>query len=390
MNRPAQHLLTVWNPKYASDAMDDHLRLLIDWADRWHRGEAEAEDVYVWWAKLRSAHRPTPLPHYHDILRIQAQVEADVETHLYLTDYRSLYVGHVDEITADAVTAEHEEELVHAPAYYRERAPELWFKLLDVRRLVSDDTPAVIDELGRLRNTRYHDQPVSLYGGMVELPLIVTREHETPWFGDQDQLTDGRLWAERDADLKGEVARIARELRENLLGDEVWAVLESASRNFLTSGDAVFRMHREDPAFDFSPIAVEYAKAVETELNALIFPAVEHVLARAPTSQRQTHVEGRMLDFGRGVAHQSLGTLVNLLERDTVLQRGIRQAFPHDHRWIEGELPAHLAPIVALRNPAAHSRALSRADVRRLRENVLGIGCEGLLVKLAGVKRRTA
>src|SRR5690606_28990165 len=117
------------------------------------------------------------------------------------------------------------------------------------------DTPAVIDELGRLRNTRYHDQPVSLYGGMIELPLIVTREHETPWFGDQDLLTGGRLWAERDADLRGEVARIARELRENLLGDEVWAVLESASRNFLTSGDAVFRMHREDPAFDFSPIA---------------------------------------------------------------------------------------------------------------------------------------
>lgn len=387
MNELPQHLLTVWNPSYASDAMDDHLRLLIEWAERCRRGEAEAEDVYVWWAKLRSAHRGTPLPHYHDILRIQEQVEAEVETHLYLTDYRSLYVGHVDEITADPVMSEHD-ELDHAPAYYRERVPELWFRLLDVRRLVSDDTPAVIDELRRLRNTRYHDQPVSLYGGMIDLPLIVTREHGTAWFGDQDLLTGGRLWAERDADLRGEVARIARELRENLLGDEVWAVLESASRNFLTSGDAVFRMHREDPAFDFSPIAVEYAKAVETELNALIFPAVERVLARAPTSQRQTHVEGRMLDFGRGVAHQALGTLVHLLQHDTVLQRGIRQAFPHDWQWLEGQLPAHLAPIVALRNPAAHSQALSRADVRRLRESVLGIGCEGLLVRLAGVKRR--
>lgn len=231
--------------------------------------------------------------------------------------------------------------------------------------------------------------PVSLYGGMVDLPLIVTREHETRWFGDLDPLTGGRLWAERDADLRGEVARIARELRENLLGDEVWEVLESASRNFLTSGDAVFRMHREDPAFDFSPIAVEYAKAVETELNALIFPAVEDVLVRAPTSQRQTHVEGRMLDFGRGVAHQTLGTIVNLLQHDAVLQRGIRQAFPHDHRWLEGQLPAHLAPIVQLRNPAAHTHALSRVEVGRLRQEVLGIGCEGLIVRLAGVKRRS-
>jgi hypothetical protein len=40
----------------------------------------------------------------------------------------------------------------------------------DIRRLVADDTPAVMEELKRLRNTRYHDRPVSLYGGMVDLP----------------------------------------------------------------------------------------------------------------------------------------------------------------------------------------------------------------------------
>jgi hypothetical protein len=34
----------------------------------------------------------------------------------------------------------------------------------------------VIEALGRLRNTRDRDRPVSLYGGMVELPLIATRD----------------------------------------------------------------------------------------------------------------------------------------------------------------------------------------------------------------------
>ena len=77
MSNAAQHLLTVWNPSYAGDAMDAHLRLLIEWAEKCRRGEADEEEVYVWWAKLRSPNRHTPLPHLHDILRIQQQVNAD-------------------------------------------------------------------------------------------------------------------------------------------------------------------------------------------------------------------------------------------------------------------------------------------------------------------------
>ena len=33
----------------------------------------------------------------------------------------------------------------------------------------------MIAELKLLRNPEYHDRPVSLYGGMVDLPLIVVR-----------------------------------------------------------------------------------------------------------------------------------------------------------------------------------------------------------------------
>lgn len=30
MPTPAQHLVTVWNPHYAADAMEAHLRVLLD------------------------------------------------------------------------------------------------------------------------------------------------------------------------------------------------------------------------------------------------------------------------------------------------------------------------------------------------------------------------
>jgi hypothetical protein len=160
-----RHLVSVWNPSYAQDAMDAHLEVLLGWAER-ASGE---DDTYVWWAKLRSGNRQQPLPHRAEILALEEQIAAGHETHLYLTDYRSLYVAHVDEITSDDLLADGGEE-DHMPLYYRGQAADFWFRLLDIRLLVSDDTVATIEELKRLRNVRYHDRPVSLYGGSRRCP----------------------------------------------------------------------------------------------------------------------------------------------------------------------------------------------------------------------------
>lgn len=265
---------------------------------------------------------------------------------------------------------------------------DVWFRLLDVRRIVADDTLAVIQELKRLRNVRYHDRPVSLYGGMTELPLVVTRQEDVAWFGDREALLEGQLWAERDAENRTETERMARELRDNLIGPELWAVLEPTTRTFLASAEAVFRARREDPAFDYSAPAAELAKAVETELNALIFPATARLLRDAAPAEREIVVEGRRLDLGGAVPHQSLGTVRGLLTHGSALPKTLRAAYAQDANSLLGELPRYLEPLVKLRNPAAHSEAVAREVVAKLRADVLGIGCEGLIVRLARAKLR--
>jgi len=382
------HLLTLWNPSYAADAMDEHLRVLLDWAGRWRRGETDADDVYVWWGRIRSANRKGPLPHADAIGAIDGQIRAGVETHLYLTDYRSLYVGHLGEITSDHLPESAPGELDHMPDYYRKMFSDFWFRLWDIRRLVADDTPAVIEELKSLTNTRYHDRPVSLYGGMVDLPLVVARADEVSWFGDRDFLTDGHLWAERESEMRGQTERTGREIRENLLGPDVWAALEPASRTFLSSAEAVFRARREDPGFDFSGPAVEYAKAVETELNALLFPRLRKVYAGWQVPDRSVLLEGRSVDLGLSIPPQPLGALKVLLEKKPVIQQGVRAGFPHDHAWILGALPHALKRIVEIRNPAAHARKTSRDTLLLRRAEIMGIGCEGLIVRLARAKLR--
>jgi hypothetical protein len=383
-----RHLLTVWNPSYSADPMDQHLSILLGWAEKCRRGEAARDDVYVWWAKIRSANRDGALPHHDDVLDIQRQIDAGVITHLYLTDYRSLYVGQVDELTADDILRQTPDEAAHAPAYYATNRIDFWFRLTDIRRLVADDTPAVIEMLKTLRNTRYHDRPVSIYGGVVELPLIVTEADETRWFDATDALMEGRLWVEKDATLRHDTERLTRELRDNLIGRDVWAALDLATRTFLASAEAVFRTRRDDPGFDFSASAVGYAKAVETEVNALAFGATRRTFARAAPKDREVNVDGRVVDLGGKVPHQTLGTMRNLLQHEAAVARAIRGVYPHDAGWLLGELPHALASLVDLRNPAAHREVIGVERVAGERERVLGIGCEGIIVRLGRSRLR--
>jgi hypothetical protein len=98
-------------------------------------------------------------------------------------------------------------------------------------------------------------------------------------------------------------------------------------------------------------------------------------------------VDGRRLDLGRLVPHQSLGTILYLLEKDDVVARALGGAFSAaDAGWLRSNAPRELRGIVELRNPAAHSGSVSREQVERMRAQVMGLGCEGVLVRVAKAK----
>lgn len=382
------HLVSVWNPSYAAGAMDDHIRILLRWIERHHAGEVEADDVYVWWGRIRSRNRQQGLPHDDEVLAVDDRIRAGVETHLYLTDFRSLYVAHLGEITADRILEE-PGEADHAPEYYKEQMVDHWYRLFDLRLLVWDDTLETIELLRTLRNTRYGDRPVSLYGGMRDLPLVVREEPRRRWFSDAGILLDDGWWVERDAEMRGDTARMAIDLRDNLLSPEIWAALEPSTRTFLASAEAVYRSRVKDPAFNFSGPAVEYAKAVEVELNALLMPALARLLRGRPEAERTIRLGGRPEDLTGDLDHQTLGTIRGMLEQEGVVRSALRGGLRQDGDWLVGTVPQRLRVIEDLRNPAAHSAQTWREQVAAAREAILGIGHPGLIVELARAKIRS-
>jgi hypothetical protein len=383
-----RHLLAVWNPVLGADAMEQHLRVLQDAARRHRHGKLKADEVYVWWGKLRSERRKGPLPHLDDILGIETEKTRDEEgpeTHLYLTDYASLYVAHLGAVRRDAP----ERGDTQLPSFYRKLATQrglknsaglcdCWFKLWDMRRLVDDDTTEVAHELRKLANTRYEGKPVSMYGGMVELPLIVTESRPIRYFDPATRRTyvGDRFWVEFDAE-QGGTGAVERDLRENLFGEAAWRAFGPTTRTFIASGERMFREHRRDQLFDLGLALLEYAKALEVRCNTLIRQA----LADAPPRVRYWNRDGRSLavtDHPLGLT-QLASYLTDREVSDYLCRRLTNGGF------FVTELPPVLDQLAKLRNDVAHQELVERDEVVRGREWLCGVGRDGVLVRLAGV-----
>jgi hypothetical protein len=376
----ARHLVTVWNPLYTRE-VEQHLDVLLRWAKRFEEKKADDDDLYVWWGKVKSPNRQQPLRRAPEIRELATELasgnRAD-EAHLYVTDYRSLNVGELLEIHEGELPAAERE---HAPAYYFEQnlACDFWFKLADIRRLVRDDLPEVARELTKLRNVHYNDRPISLYGGMVDIPLVVTRPDGTQFFDpdERDVVTNGALWVEYDSESGAGVKDLQRELRLNVLGEEVWEALDITARASLADAERSFRDHRDDPAHDFASTLLGFAKAVEIQCNSVLRRAA----AKLPPATRIANVEGSSRDLARS-HNLTIGQLVHVLAGDKDRSTALARVLPKG-AWFTGQLPAILDDIRELRNGAAHSSRVSRDDATRWRNRVLGVGTSGLIEELA-------
>ena len=361
--------------------MMEHLRILLRRAEQHRAGTLKFDDVYVWWGKVRSPNRQQKMKHLDSVISLDHQAGGETETHLYLTDYRSLYVGWMGEVTVDDVGSDPDERDA-MPPYYGDYKCDCWFKLWDIRRIVDDDTPAVVEELKKLRNVNYNDRPVSLYGGMVDLPLITRRQSDANWFSDREVLLDGALWVERDSENREETRRMEKELRDNLFGPRVWAGLSPATRAFLSAAEAVFRARRDDPGFDFSGPLMHYAKAVEVEVNVRLFEQLRKHYSGRPAGDRLITLDGNSVDLA-SCGHMTLGTLRLLIEKRSEVREPFEKLGVQMRNYWLGVLPNQIQKIITHRNSAAHAGKIGVREADECRSTILGIGQVGLLHNLS-------
>ena len=85
--------------------------------------------------------------------------------------------------------------------------------------------------------------------------------------------------------------------------------------------------------------------------------------------------------------HQTIGAVQRLLERSDIVRKAIEASYnPTTANWLIGRLAPQLGPLAEARNPAAHSGTTDRETILKVRESVLGIGCDGLIEQIGRAK----
>ena len=125
----AKHLVAVWNPAHAQYAIDLTIQLLLERVHEASRGRLSHDEVYVWWGQKRSPNRQAPMPHVAELEELKSEIESDEdgEHHLYLTDYRSLYVAHLARIDFDDVREDPDERSAVPSFYAEDWSMDCWF-----------------------------------------------------------------------------------------------------------------------------------------------------------------------------------------------------------------------------------------------------------------------
>jgi hypothetical protein len=135
----------------------------------------------------------------------------------------------------------------------------------------------------------------------------------------------------------------------------------------------------DDPAFDLAPALVELSKALEVTCARVLRP----VLAKAlDLVRRQLRAED--LPDAWAAHPRTLADWARILGSSKAMAGYLGRTL-RDGRWLAESVGPVLADFARYRNPAAHEAVAGRAFVSRWRQRSLGIGCEGVLARLARV-----
>ena len=125
------------------------------------------------------------------------------------------------------------------------------------------------------------------------------------------------------------------------------------------------------------------------EFNSLIFQSFRWFVSVKPPKQRELHGTHSRLDLGKPVRHQTLGAILHYLDQVGLVRKGVWTALKGDAEWIlSDDTRKALEKLLELRNPAAHWEITVGDMVSEHRAHLLGIGCEGLLVRIIQAKVR--
>lgn len=339
-----QNLLILFNRYYEPNVIEKHIEIL-------------KEKGSVAFGKVKSklnTHQSIDFDSY-------SMVSSSNPLQLFLTDYSTLFVAKVTQITSSKPSTS-------APSYYEQKALEVeaWFIIEDMRELVHKDFESIRDDyLSGFTTPSYGNHTYAIYGNQYQYPLIIRMKEEINYFPKDEGLYYPDIYKSQ------EFQKIKSNLIHYCFG-KLSQKLHPSSFENLIFAEMEFDQNKENKLYDFSGVAIKYGKAVENEAY-LLFRALFFSLAKIKKEILEIKFEVQ----GKGYTitdlqnfKPNLGTykflLSHLLISETLEKSEIR--------WIGNKLASSLSIVQKIRNFSAHEGKVGLEEIIDLREKILGIG----------------
>ncbi|WRB66311.1 ATP-binding protein [Helicobacter pylori] len=347
------HLLILYNPYYQRDVIQQHLSVL-------------QEKSQVGFGKIRS--KLNDQEKHHSLEEIYKAASEKNFLQLFLTDYANLFAAKVIKVSKDI-----DEDLI--PSYYKEKNLEVedFFIISDLSR---EDFSLLRDQF--LANfIAPNNHTYAIYGNNYVYPLPVKLKEERSYFlGDEKHYLS--VYKSK------EYLTMQENFMRFVFGKRLFYLLHPDSINNIIHAELELLQSENDLLNDFTSIIVKYSKTLEYE----IYLFAKKVLLKACTKDLNLY------DLTYKVQEQSytikdfftkkpnLGSIKFLLRHEKI-QYHLEENL---NRFINYPFSKSLNLIQDIRNEAVHKKAPSLHEVKKLRNEILGIEGASLLKSILSRK----
>jgi hypothetical protein len=352
----------------------------------------DSEEAFMYWGKLKvDSSKSENITSFSNI--IGTNKKAGEETHLYITDYHHFWVAKVESVHEEIFNES------HALPFYDDKDVEMWFKITDMELLSAEfeETSYYLKQL--YVDNDFHDEvieSINPYLGGLKFPLIL-----------QDNLNENYFRNVYSEDISRCIKNnplinspnasggVASNMKSFVLPPQVFSMLSSLTKKELLDVEVSFSKREVSDSVLFEGVLTSYLRILESVMNDTLGFILKRefgnclFISRCGTSfSDQKSSENISVDLFQGMI--SLDAFVSLLtdasKFGNISLSELEVKYPNIVEYFSQELIPFIEQeeLVQMRSRVQQGERLvvNRVQVLKIRNNILGVGCIGVINSL--------
>lgn len=351
-----------------------------------------AEQNFLYWGKLKvNGEEDSEFNNYQKI--ISQNKENGFSTHLYITDFHHYWVGKVESVHHEIFNPQ------KTLSFYDDKEVGVWFKISDFD-LVSAEFEETLFYLSQLKiNQHGQTQSISPYLGNLKFPAIVSDQHAQPYFSTENY---GLRVIKPNAliETPNQAAQLKSHMKSFVLSPQVYAQLNENAKSELLNVELQISRSQYENYSQLHLCMQSYLNIFESVLNQTVGEIIKSEYGESlfinPQSTLLSASESK--EFNQKLSYSncqlSLESFSQIFSENDRLGNisfsHIMERFPEYTKFVE----KNVAGLICERELDLKQNALkegqkiavSKQEVISIRNQILGVGCVGVINQLMEFK----